>query len=169
LPFSRYILLLSMDLQKPDMNAIRDLYLLACADNNKISELVELLIQISQRETIFEAYLGASKIMNVRQLENDIDKFNAFLEGRDILENAIKKENADAEIRFLRFMVQSHIPKFIIYNNIQDDKLALLKNISEIMKIDNLNFKQTVLECLLESTYLTAFEKSIIQTYEKQL
>ncbi|HAW21218.1 MAG TPA: hypothetical protein DCX14_13645 [Flavobacteriales bacterium] len=63
------------------------------------------------------AYLGASKAMLAETVSNPYSKYNYFVDGKELIEKAIKLDPNDAEIRYVRFMIQSHTPAFLGYSN----------------------------------------------------
>ena len=64
-----------------------------------------------------KAYLGASKAMLAEIVSNPYSKYSYFVEGKELIESAVKLDPNDAEIRYVRFMIQSHTPAFLGYSN----------------------------------------------------
>ncbi len=62
----------------------------------------------------FEGVLLMKKAGLVGNREN---KLNLFRSGHNKLENSIKKESKNAELRFLRLMIQEHAPRILNYND----------------------------------------------------
>ena len=77
-----------------------------------------------------------------------------FKKGKKILENAIKADDKNVELRFLRFNIQTHIPSFLGYNNdIDSDKFFLE---TSFQKITDENLKAFLLPYLKNSDYISA-------------
>ena len=73
------------------------------------------------------------------------------------MEEAVKKQPDNLEIRFLRLAIQTNLPTFLNYSdNIIEDKKYLLAN---VQTIKNKNLKQDILKYLLASKYCLAEEK----------
>jgi hypothetical protein len=83
------------------------------------------------------------------------------------MESAVKKDSVNLEIRFLRFMMQCKIPKFLNYNNIAEDKYLLINDLSYFSKLDDLSFSMKVFECMLGTGLFSETEQALIRMYLK--
>jgi hypothetical protein len=77
-----------------------------------------------------KAYLGASKAMLAETVSNPYSKYSYFVEGKELIESAVKLDPNDPEIRYVRFMIQSHTPAFLGYSS--ETKEDFTKIIAEI-------------------------------------
>ena len=72
------------------------------------------------------AYCGVGKIIMANYYFNPISKYSSFKEGKAILEAAIKADNVNPELRYLRLTIQVNAPAFLGYNkNIAMDRQYL--------------------------------------------
>ena len=68
------------------------------------------------------AYRGALLMKKSELKKSKREKIILFKQGRLLLEGVIKKENQNAEFRFLRLIIQENCPAFLRYHdNIKDD------------------------------------------------
>jgi len=101
-------------------------------------------------------------MMRCRYGLNPIHKFRRFKKGKSLIEEAVKKEPDNPEIRFVRFAIQTNIPAFLNYNHhITKDKKYLLDNVKTIK---DKKLKQDILTYLSTSGYCTAAEKKGLST-----
>lgn len=76
-----------------------------------------------------EAYEGALLMRKAGLVTKAKEKLSLFKAGRLKLEAAIKKDKENAELSFLRLIIQEHAPKIVDYrNNIQTDVAAIRSN-----------------------------------------
>ena len=80
-----------------------------------------------------EAYQG-TLLMKKAGLSSKIsEKLSSFKEGHLLLEEAIKKDNSNAEFRFLRLIIQENAPHFLdYYENLDEDSHFISKNINTL-------------------------------------
>ena len=75
----------------------------------------------AQKEKITDAvvlaYLGVATAMQAQVAEGISDKLRYFSEGKDKIEEAVKLDPNNPEIRFLRFSVQSEVPAILGYRS----------------------------------------------------
>jgi hypothetical protein len=88
------------------------------------------------------------------------NKYDYFKSGKKEIELAVNGDPQNWEIRFIRFTVQRHIPDFLNYNNLDEDKNivlnALYLNLQQEVTGD---FYYTVSEIMLSSELLSEGEK----------
>ena len=93
------------------------------------------------------AYLGTMKMKKAEYLKTPKDKLAVFKEGKWLLENAIVKNNKNAEYRFLRLIIQENAPKVLKYNaNIKEDVKVISSEYSSLtseVKSAVLNYSKT--------------------------
>jgi len=73
------------------------------------------------------AYDGALLMRKAGLAKGGADKLSLFKSGHKKLEAAIKKNNNDAELRFLRLMIQEHAPGILGYKNDLHQDADLIK------------------------------------------
>lgn len=92
---------------------------------------------ISKSKTAYEntnkpIYLAFSAVGNffmAKHAGNPLSKYSYFNKGKKMLEDAVKKEPNNLEIRLMRLISQEKTPSFLGYNkNIDSDKNFIVKN-----------------------------------------
>jgi hypothetical protein len=127
-------------------------------------ELYNKLRNCSIRTPLIRAYKGISEAMLARNTTNIYKKYKLFLSGRDTLEQAIKEDIGNFEIRFLRFQFQSNIPSFLGYNTIPQDKRFLLENLISYLKTsEDKEFTIKMFSVLSGSKYFTTNELNLLK------
>ncbi len=80
-----------------------------------------------------EAFEGALLMKKAGLSGDPAKKLSNFKEGHKKLENAIKKDEQNAELRFLRLIIQENAPKFLGYHNeIQQDSSYITDNVKNL-------------------------------------
>jgi len=74
-----------------------------------------------------EAYEGALLMKKAGLVSKTKDKMSFFKAGRTKLENAIKKDGANVEFRFLRLILQENAPKIVNYRDAIEADAALVR------------------------------------------
>lgn len=75
------------------------------------------------------AFIGALLMKKAGLVSGVSNKFSTFKDGHEKLETDIKKDPANAELRFLRLMIQENAPRILNYSeNKEEDKKAIVKS-----------------------------------------
>ncbi len=113
-------------------------------------------IGATQNNTL-KGYKGALTMIMAKHTINPFKKLDCFNAGKLLLEQALKKDPDDAELRYLRFSIQCNTPSFLDYDSQkQTDKLFLLKQTKAMKDAD---LKNRIVQFLLQCTELNATEK----------
>lgn len=134
------------------MFEIRSNYPKALNDKQICNDMITILSK-ENLNTIEKGYYGAYLVIWANHTWNPIDKLNTFKKGKIELENAIKQDSKNVELRFLRLSIQANVPKILNYDqNIKSDLIfikehkdkiqsnQLLKMVNEIIiKAENSN------------------------------
>jgi len=82
-------------------------------------------------------YLGATKMILAKHYFNPLSKLDIFNKGRTDLDNALKKDQNNAELVFLRYSCAKGAPHFLnYYKNLESDKLFLQNALIEMTDSD---------------------------------
>lgn len=123
---------------------------------------LELIISnhAKSNEALIQSYVGVSNIMMADHSYLLTTKLSYFNEGKAILDSAILKKKNNAEIRYLRLLIQLNTPKFLEYdNNIEEDLVYLEKNLRKELSS---GWVKIFLNNLLAGEYLTVSHKNRI-------
>lgn len=75
------------------------------------------------KKPIFLALVGVGNFFQAKHSFNPINKMTYFNRGRKMLDEAVKLDNHNLEIRFLRFISQKKIPRILgYYHNLKEDE-----------------------------------------------
>lgn len=81
---------------------------------------------------LYNAYLGALYMKKASFVRAPKDRMTVFNKGKDLLENEIKKNHNNIELRFLRLMIQENSPPILKYKNeLEDDKAYIIDNFTK--------------------------------------
>lgn len=127
-------------------------------------------IQLLEKSDLKEAnaYKAALLLMKAKFAFFPFNKWSYFKEGSELLDNAIKTDAKNIEMRYIRFLFQSEIPKFLGYHkNIEEDYTFIVNNI--VNSSLPLNFKQTMLGKMLLVKGLTVSQSTKINKVIQKL
>ena len=83
-----------------------------------------------------EAYIGALNMLKASFPASASRKLNLFKAGHKQLEAAIRKDSQNAELRFLRLMIQENAPRILGYkNDLEKDSAYIRKSFSTLPEI----------------------------------
>lgn len=95
------------------------------------SNLCDSLIRYCEKEETAKqtAYLAAGYMIKAKHLSSKINKFKYFKKGKRKLEDIISKYPNFVEYRWIRYCLQSNMPRFLNYNsNIVEDGEWIYQN-----------------------------------------
>ena len=124
--------------QNNSLKTIREKYLKAIDNKQVCDQFLSTNFKVdSSLNSVKEAYNACAIILLAKHCNNPIKKIQYFNKGKDLLENILHKHPNNIEIRFLRYAVQTSVPKLLnYYSNISEDKNMVLQNLKNI-KNDN--------------------------------
>lgn len=131
---ARIILFLSIsvssmrDAVHPALEDVRLLYSRSAASEDSCRTLMAILNPYSvMNEPVLAGYRGAATMIMARYVFNPFTKLRMFRQGRSLLEEAISRLPGNAELRYVRYSIQTNCPSFLGYNdNLSVDKAFLL-------------------------------------------
>ncbi|MBL7933626.1 MAG: hypothetical protein JNL60_17115 [Bacteroidia bacterium] len=106
-----------------------DFYIAMSSDD--LLKVNEQITKIQSNSSISnrQAYLGAAQMKKAGLSGQASEKLNLFKIGHQTLEQAIKKDTLNPELRFMRLIVQENSPKILNYhNNLNQDAAYLCRN-----------------------------------------
>ncbi len=145
----------------PQLNELRTLYQKAAGDEASCKKLLSSLDQAGLSSPVCYAYKACAEMLMAKYTINPFSKLNYFNNGKNKLEQSVKYDPNNSEIRCLRFSIQVNAPGFLGYNSkIQSDLKFLL---NAYPSINDAQLKTMLRNILLSSGQLTANEKKAIQ------
>jgi len=129
-----------------EIQNIRDIYFGNNESISKCDSLHFLLNSFDKKTNIIDAYIGANSLLYCKFSDDVFKKFSYFEKGKMMIEEAIKKDPDNVEVKFLRYINQNNIPWFLNYNqNIEEDYKFIT---SHLNSIDNKDFKNLIIKTL---------------------
>lgn len=135
--FSLIVILLTtfpaaINAQTVTLEKAREIYFGMSVEKCNSLKLAELFGNSKPSTPILTAYKGAAAAAAPECVTNPATKISWFRKGKALLDDAIKNDPTNFEIRFLRFATQDKSPGFLGYNdNLNEDKNFLIKNLSK--------------------------------------
>lgn len=115
-----------------DTERVRTNYAKAAADKEICKTMIEEL-SAGNQSALCMAYLGAFKTIWAKHIFNPVAKLSTFNAGKNYLEQAVRKDPDNIEIRFIRLSVQKNCPSFLGYSHhIADDSRFIITNKDKI-------------------------------------
>lgn len=149
--------IISLNVQTP-LEIVRDQfpYITSLDEANKF---IEKLKNDSSPEA--KGYTAAMVLMKSRYKKGPFSKLKFFKQGKKILDDDINENPEIIEIRYIRFLMQKQIPKFLGYNkNIEEDFNVISKKLLESNLNKNLKIK--MLDTMLLVNGLSEINKNKI-------
>ncbi len=101
---------------------------------SKEADLEGFLSRLSRADvqsSTVKAYQGAAKAMMADRVSSPFAKYSYFTEGTELLEEAIQADPSNAELRYLRLLIQTNCPSFLGYSeNIETDFERIMRSIA---------------------------------------
>jgi hypothetical protein len=116
-----------------NLDVIRANYSKVVSDKKMCMEIITELEKTKNNSATHLAYLGGLQTIWANHVFNPISKLNTFKEGKKNIEQAIKNEPDNAELRYIRLSVQKNTPSFLGYkSDIKNDTKFIKKNRQQI-------------------------------------
>ncbi|RZL50642.1 MAG: hypothetical protein EOP00_03395 [Pedobacter sp.] len=116
---------------------IRNLYEQAAVDEAAHLKLNKLLEVKKDESPLFLGYKGAGIMIGANYAFNPISKLNKFNKGKKLIEQAIARQPKNLELRYLRFTIQTNLPKFLGYSAaIKADKEFVINQLTITQDVD---------------------------------
>jgi hypothetical protein len=107
---------------------------MASGDIKKIDEEIDLLKKVNVNEK--KAYEAALIMKKAGLIKGAGKKLNLFKQGHKQLEAAIAKDGSNAELRFLRLIIQEHAPGMLGYKDDLEIDSAYIRQSFKKLSVD---------------------------------
>ena len=148
--------------QQRDIEEIRVLFYKASNDKKMAKTFLDQLNRVNtvENSTLY-GYKGMAHMLLAKYAWNPYKKLEHFYMGKAILEEAIKEDRSNIELRFLRYSVQSNSPFFLINNSeLEADKELIKKQWSTLKDKD---LRRRIGQFMLASGDCTEAEKKLFK------
>lgn len=123
------------------LEQVRLNYSAAVKDKETCKAMIQEL-QSSTNQPIYLGYLGAYQAVWANHVMSPITKLKTFNQGKDNIEKAIREDENNVELRYIRLSIQKNIPAILGYRSmIQNDTdflKAHKKNITSNIVLKNI-------------------------------
>lgn len=117
------------------------------------------LVNKEKETSVIAAYKGAAIALKAKFTSDKKKRKDWFVEGVTKLENAIKEDANNVEIRLIRLSIQENTPKILKYkSNINDDKAIIVNSFDK----QNKSLKEYIRLYVKQSKVFTDSEKAQI-------
>ncbi|MEJ5960962.1 hypothetical protein [Pedobacter immunditicola] len=143
---------------------IRTLLIQAAESKKANKELKTILDACNPKNPLINGYQGASVMIEAKHMFNPLARWNKFKQGKALIEDAIKADSLNYELRYLRFAIQTNIPPVLGYSaDIQADKKLL---IDRLRKITDTDLRNRVFNFLLSAKVCTKEELNKLKQWK---
>jgi hypothetical protein len=128
-----------------ELHQLRDLFPLIGANEASNKKMITIVTNNQKIALpVKKAYLASAQMASAKFKMFPIAKYQAFMEGKKLLEESIRLDNKNVETRFMRYVIQTHIPSFLFYShNIEEDK-TYIKNALPLIKFSDPDLYQRI-------------------------
>jgi hypothetical protein len=110
-----------------ELPVVREQYFSASKSKEDAEKFYVLMSKYNKENKVFLAYKGAATALKSKFTTDKKLKRSLFVDGVAMVENAVKSESNNAEIRLIRLSIQENTPKILKYkSNIDEDKMLIL-------------------------------------------
>lgn len=140
------------------LNEVRLLFNKSATNEACCKKLMNVLnVYNETNNATLAAYKACATMMMASHMLNPFRKFSYFNNGKELLEKGVAADIENAEIRYLRFTIQSNAPSFLGYNQlISNDKYFLIESLAGLK---DLQLKKLIVVQLESSEYVSSVEK----------
>lgn len=86
---------------------------------------------------LYLGYRGGAVMLMAKHAFNPFSKLSYFKKGKSLLERAIKAEDTNVELRFLRYTIQTSVPGFLNYSgDLKTDRQFLKKSLTDVKDLE---------------------------------
>lgn len=118
----------------PSVSDIRLKFHSATSSEKLCKELIKLLSPYNETNNpLLLGYRAGATMLMAKHVINPFSKLSHFKKGKTMLEKAIRADNNNVELRFLRYSIQTNVPSFLGYSGqLGKDELFLRKSLPAV-------------------------------------
>ena len=133
-----------------DILSLRKLYYASVSEKTQSTNFLKIMESMDvASDPLLTSYKGMAYLLMANHCSNPYSKWNNFMKGKTLLEDAVQRNPWNIEIRFMRLCVQTNVPSFLGYSkNIESDKKFLLEQWKSMTDID---LKNKILQYMLDT------------------
>jgi len=118
----------------PTIKDVRIMLHNATSNEEACNKLISMLVPFNETNNpLLYGYRGGATMLMAKHAFNPFSKLSYFKKGKNILENAIKADRNNVELRFLRYTIQTNVPGFLNYNSDKNlDRAFISQSLSKL-------------------------------------
>ena len=162
------ILLLNFfyQIDNSELIKIRNLYEQAALKEDVHLKLANLLLNLKVESPLINSYKGANIMIGANYVFNPISKLSKFNKGKKLIEYAVERDPNNIEIRYIRFTVQTNLPKFLGYSSyINKDKEFI---INQLGFMNDQDLRSRIVAYLLSSNRCNEIELKKVAVWKNK-
>src|SRR5690606_18080 len=146
--------------QAATLDDLRAKYRTATTNATVCKQQLSKVKAIRTPDPLQQAYIGAYFAVWAKHADAPLTKLNSFKRGKKDLEEAVRRDKDNPEIRFLRLTIQYHAPRMLRYkDNIRADCAFIIKHYQQISP---LQLKDNIKAFLLSTDVLTKEQRKTL-------
>ena len=110
---------------------LNDAFYAASADESLRPQFFKRLESIENRSNTESVYLGAAMTLMASEYFNPYQKLRSFENGSRLIDAGISADPNNAELRFVRYLIQYYAPSFLNYRGQMKEDLAYINKAIE--------------------------------------
>jgi len=145
---------------------LRAEYLAASKNEADAREFYAKMEKYTGNEAVVLGYKAASEAVMAKYVWNPYSKLKHLNAAEALFKKAVELNNINPEIRFLRFIVEYHIPDYLNKSrNMTEDKAIVIKGLVNHPKSGlNTALARTIRDVMLEKERCTPEEKQLLKS-----
>jgi hypothetical protein len=156
LNFAIYILTIFLFAPASGLDSIREAYFSGAKTEESAIEFNAMMAETDLVTPTHKAYYGAALALKAKYGQNVREKKEYFVAAVENIEDAIKAEPNNIEIRLIRLSVQENSPRIVRYKtNMDEDKAMILEGFDRL----STTVKRCVQDYVSNSEFFTKEEK----------
>ncbi|MEJ8755824.1 hypothetical protein WG947_02350 [Pontibacter sp. H259] len=148
------------------LSELRVEYLAASKDEDAAKEFYSKMEKYSGKEPVVIGYKAASEAVMAKYVWNPYFKMKHLNAAMELFDEAVAMNKVNPEIRFLRFVVEYHIPSYLnMSEHMKEDKAIVIESLVAHPKSGlNAPLARTMRDVLLEKERCTPEEKELLKS-----
>jgi hypothetical protein len=134
------LLQVNLSFSEIDINSLKKQFFNAINNADNTEKLYNILLkENTDKKPILKAYLGGVLALKAKHNSNPYYKLLYLKQGMKLMEEAIKKDENNVEIRFLRFSIGVKTPAMLGYSaHVVEDKNIIVRGLKNHKTIEQL-------------------------------
>ena len=116
-----------------EIQTIREDLFYSDFDIDKSWDFYNYIIAIKDRTAVITAYEAVADALIAKYSWNPMSKYNYLKKSAQLMEKAVKEDENNLEIRFLRLYIQRSTPAYMgMSDEIEEDKKVIMSNLNQL-------------------------------------